>query len=100
MTVDATTDSNLYYNYQIYGEYSSIGAIHQEQDSMYGELTYALSDTLTVFGGLRNHEETRVENTQEALRNPGDPATGPYTGYMFTDDSVMYDLIILVIGWV
>ena len=91
MTVDAKTDQNLYYNYQIYGEYSSIGAIHQEQDSMYGELTYALSDTLTVFGGLRNHEETRVENTQEALRNPGDPATGPYTGYMFTDDSVMYE---------
>jgi outer membrane receptor protein involved in Fe transport len=58
---------------------------------MYGELTYAMSDTLTVFGGLRQHEEMRVETSQEALRNPGDPATGPYTGYMFTDDSVTYE---------
>jgi iron complex outermembrane receptor protein len=91
MTVDATTNSDLYYNFMTYGEYSSIGAIHQEQDSMYGELTYAMSDTLTVFGGLRQHEETRVEATQEAMRNPGDPATGPYTGYMFTDDSVTYE---------
>ena len=91
MTVDATTDSNLHYNFMTYGEYSSIGAIHQEQDSIYGELTYALTDTVTVFGGLRNHEETRVEDVQEAMRAPGDPATGPYTGYMFTDDSTMYE---------
>ena len=91
MTVDATTNSNLHYNFASYGEYSSIGAIHQEQDSMYAELTYAMSDTMTVFGGLRRHEETRQENSQAALRNPGDPATGPYTGYMFEDNSTTYE---------
>ena len=91
MTVDATTNSNLHYNFASYGEYSSIGAIHQEQDSMYAELTYAMSDTITVFGGLRRHEEMRQENSQAALRNPGDPATGPYTGYMFEDNSTTYE---------
>ena len=91
MTVDATTNSNLHYNFASYGEYSSIGAIHQEQDSMYAELTYAMSDTMTVFGGLRRHEEMRQENSQAALRNPGDPATGPYTGYMFEDNSTTYE---------
>ena len=91
MTVDATTNSNLHYNYASYGEYSSIGEIHQEQDSMYAELTYAMSDTMTVFGGLRRHEEMRQENSQAALRNPGDPATGPYTGYMFEDNATTYE---------
>ena len=91
MTVDATTNSNLHYNYASYGEYSSIGVVHQEQDSIYGELTYAMSDTITVFGGLRRHEEMRQENSQAALRNPGDPATGPYTGYMFEDNSTTYE---------
>ena len=91
MTVDATTNSNLHYNFASYGEYSSIGAIHQEQDSMYAELTYAMSDTMTVFGGLRRHEEMRQENSQAALRNPGDPATGPYTGYMFEDNATTYE---------
>tara|TARA_B100001027_G_scaffold117693_1_gene81264 strand:+ start:170 stop:2407 length:2238 start_codon:yes stop_codon:yes gene_type:complete len=91
MTVDATTNSNLHYNFASYGEYSSIGVVHQEQDSIYGELTYAMSDTITVFGGLRQHEEMRQENSQAALRNPGDPATGPYTGYMFEDNSTTYE---------
>ncbi len=91
MTVDATTNSNLHYNYASYGEYSSIGDIHQEQDSIYAELTYAMSDTMTVFGGLRRHEEMRQENSQAALRNPGDPATGPYTGYMFEDNATTYE---------
>ena len=91
MTVEASTDSSLYYNFQSYGEYQDLGSILQDQDSMYAELTYELSDTLTVFGGLRDHEESRTENSEAALRAPGDPATGPWTGYLYTDSSTMYE---------
>ena len=47
---------------------------------------------MTVFGGLRRHEEMRQENSQAALRNPGDPATGPYTGYMFEDNASIMEM--------
>ena len=89
MKGDSQTD--LYYNYQSYGEYSDLTALEQEASALYGELTYAISDKVSVFGGLRKADESQVAVNGGVMRAEGDPPGGPWTGFAYTNSDMDYE---------
>jgi outer membrane receptor for monomeric catechols len=89
MEGDSQTD--LYYNYQSYGEYSDLGALTQEASALYGELTYAVNDKVSVFGGLRKADESQSAFSGGVLRAEGDPPGGPWTGFAYTNSDSDYE---------
>ena len=89
MEGDSQTD--LYYNYQTYGEYSDLAALEQDASALYGELTYAISDKVSVFGGLRKADESQTAFSGGVLRAEGDPPGGPWTGFAYTNSDSDYE---------
>ena len=79
--MDSEARNNLAYNYQIYGEFTAYEGIEVEAQAAYGEVTWNVNDQISVFGGIRSQEEDRSDTNSSAMRAPGDPPGGPYTGY-------------------
>ena len=90
MDIESEGQSDDFYNYATYGDYSANSESYQSASALYGELTYDISDSITVFGGLRTHDEDALESGQEAMRAEGDPVRGPYTGYVLGTNNEPY----------
>ncbi len=94
MSFDSEGTGSTQYNYATYGEYDSRTASAQEATALYGELTYDVSDTISIFGGIRSHDEEASEASSLTMRATADvygyddPATGPFTGYVLTPEAV------------
>jgi hypothetical protein len=89
--MEGDSQTSLYYNYQTYGEYSDLGALTQDASALYGELTYAVSDKVSVFGGLRKADESQSAFSGGVLRAEGDPPGGPWTGFAYTNSDSDYE---------
>ena len=93
MSFDSEGTGSTQYNYATYGEYDSRTASAQEATALYGELTYEVSDTISIFGGIRSHDEEASETSSLTMRATADtygyddPATGPFTGYVLTPEA-------------
>ena len=100
LDMEGESQTDLFYNYQSYGEYSELTSVDLDATAIYGEVTYRFSEQVSVFGGLRKQEEDRKEVVGGVLRAAGDPASGPWTGFAYTnsDSSYSYDNISYRVG--
>ena len=90
LDMDAESANELAYNFMTYGEFTDYNKTDLEAQAAYGEVTWNVSDQISVMGGIRSQEEDRTENASSAMRAPGDPPGGPYTGYQLGAGSASY----------
>ena len=88
LSFDAESSANLIANVPGYGTptYHETQLTEQDASALYGEFDFQVSDTLTIFAGLRLDDEERDFSSTNVLRADGDAPLGPYTGTLTTND--------------
>ena len=91
LSFDAESSANLIANVPGYGTptYHEMQLTEQDASALYGEFDFQVSDTLTIFAGLRLDDEERDFSSNNVLRADGDAPLGPYTGtcLLYTSDA-------------
>jgi len=90
MDFESEGQGDVFYNFATFGDYAANSESYQSASALYGELTYDISESITVFGGLRTHDEDALESGQDAMRAEGDPVRGPYTGFVLGTNNEPY----------
>ena len=92
LDMEGESETDLFYNYQSYGEYSDLTSIDLDATALYGEVTYRFSDRCPCSVVCAKQDEDRKEVNGGVLRAAGDPPGGPWTGFAYTNSDMHYEI--------